>query len=68
MKITIEGTAKEIAELLPALMQVKTRSVIKCQKQEAYKPTPEMQILNAMLEGMNEYYANPQESPQAEKK
>lgn len=68
MKVTIEGTAKEIAELLPALTQVKTRPVIHYQKQEGNKLAPETQILNSLLAGMNEYYASQQKRPQAEKK
>ena len=63
MKITIEGTAKEIAELLPALTQVKTRPVIRYQKQEGNKLAPETQILNSLLAGMNEYYASQQKGP-----
>lgn len=68
MKVTIEGTAKEIAELLPALTQVKTRPVIHYQKQEGNKLAPETQILNSLLAGMNEYYASQQEASRAEKK
>lgn len=68
MKLTIDGTAKEIAELLPALTQVKTRPVIHYQKQEGNKLDPETQIFNSLLAGMNEYYASQQEGPQVEKK
>ena len=62
MKVTIEGTAKGIAELLPALTQVKTRPVIHYQKQEGNKLDPETQIFNSLMAGVNGCWARRQSS------